>query len=274
VPLTYEPALKEELAAYLDKLPTTTLFKKYLSQLDIKRQRTIDFLVQINQRVYQDINYLIRMEPGVQTPEETLQLQSGSCRDSAWLLVQLLRNMGLAARFVSGYLIQLTPDVKSLEGPSGTEVDFTDLHAWCEVYFPGAGWIGLDPTSGLLAGEGHIPLACTPQPSGAAPIEGLMDEAVDPETMQDIQAVLDSFAHQRGTTDIIRFDHITTRRAGQRRFVDVHMHMPASWSLGRAAALRTSVEQALMSAVPGLRASIQLLPSDVEAHFDDVRDLK
>ena len=104
--------------------------------------------------------------------------------------------------------------------------------------------------------------------------QGLMDEAVDPETMQDIQAVLDSFAHQRGTTDIIRFDHITTRRAGQRRFVDVHMHMPASWSLGRAAALRTSVEQALMSAVPGLRASIQLLPSDVEAHFDDVRDLK
>ena len=104
--------------------------------------------------------------------------------------------------------------------------------------------------------------------------QGLMDEAVEPETMQHIQDVLDSFAHQRGTTNIIRFDHVTTRRAGQRRFVDVHMHMPASWSLGRAAALRTSVEQALMSAVPGLRASIQLLPSDVEAHFDDVRDLK
>jgi uncharacterized protein (DUF2126 family)/transglutaminase-like putative cysteine protease len=177
VPLTYAPELKEELAAYLDKLPRTPLFKKYLSSLDRKRQRTIDFLVQINQRVYQDINYLIRMEPGVQTPEETLTLQSGSCRDSAWLLVQLMRHMGLAARFVSGYLIQLTPDVKSLDGPSGTEVDFTDLHAWCEVYLPGAGWVGLDPTSGLLAGEGHIPLACTPQPSGAAPIEGLMDEA-------------------------------------------------------------------------------------------------
>ena len=177
VPLTYAPELKEELAGYLDKLPRTALFKKYLSSLDRKRQRTIDFLVQINQRVYNDINYLIRMEPGVQTPDETLKLQSGSCRDSAWLLVQLMRHMGLAARFVSGYLIQLTPDVKSLDGPSGTEVDFTDLHAWCEVYLPGAGWVGLDPTSGLLAGEGHIPLACTPQPSSAAPIEGLMDEA-------------------------------------------------------------------------------------------------
>jgi uncharacterized protein (DUF2126 family)/transglutaminase-like putative cysteine protease len=177
VPLTYAPALKEELSSYLEKLPRTPLFKKYLCSLDRSRQRTIDFLVQINQRVYNDINYLIRMEPGVQTPEETLKLKSGSCRDSAWLLVQLMRHMGLAARFVSGYLIQLTPDVKSLDGPSGTEVDFTDLHAWCEVYLPGAGWIGLDPTSGLLAGEGHIPLACTPQPSGAAPIEGLMDEA-------------------------------------------------------------------------------------------------
>jgi len=177
VPLTYAAGLKEELSGYLEKMPRSPLFKKYLASLDRSRQRTIDFLVQINQRVYQDINYLIRLEPGVQTPEETLELKSGSCRDSAWLLVQLMRHMGLASRFVSGYLIQLAPDVKSLDGPSGTDVDFTDLHAWCEVYLPGAGWIGLDPTSGLLAGEGHIPLACTPQPSSAAPIEGLMDEA-------------------------------------------------------------------------------------------------
>ena len=177
VPFKYSAGVKEELQSYLDKDSKTPLFKKYLSTLDRQRQRTIDFLVNINQRLHQDIRYTIRMEPGVQTPEETLALKSGSCRDTAWLLVQLFRHMNIAARFVSGYLIQLAPDVKSLDGPSGTEVDFTDLHAWCEVYLPGAGWIGLDPTSGLLAGEGHIPLACTPQPSAAAPIEGLMDKA-------------------------------------------------------------------------------------------------
>jgi uncharacterized protein (DUF2126 family)/transglutaminase-like putative cysteine protease len=177
VPFKYSDTVREELQSYLDKDAKTPLFKKYLASMDRKRQRTIDFLVQINQRLHQDIRYTIRMEPGVQTPEETLTLQSGSCRDTAWLLVQLFRHMNIAARFVSGYLIQLAPDVKSLDGPSGTEVDFTDLHAWCEVYLPGAGWVGLDPTSGLLAGEGHIPLACTPQPSAAAPIEGLMDEA-------------------------------------------------------------------------------------------------
>ena len=182
MPFKYEATLKHELAPYLEASASGAKFKAYAkaikSRLDAKRpMRTIDFLVHINQQLQQDIRYLIRMEPGVQTAEQTLQLASGSCRDSAWLLVQLLRYCGLAARFVSGYLIQLVPDVKSLDGPSGTEVDFTDLHAWCEVYLPGAGWIGLDPTSGLLAGEGHIPLACTPQPSGAAPIEGLMDKA-------------------------------------------------------------------------------------------------
>jgi len=104
--------------------------------------------------------------------------------------------------------------------------------------------------------------------------QGLMDEAVEPEVMATIQQTLDGFAHQRDGVDIVRFDHVSTRRAGQRRFVDMHMHMPASWTLGRAAAVRGSVEQALMSAVPGLRATIQLLPSDVEAHFDDPRDLK
>ena len=141
-PFHYTPAVAQELAPYLVTEPVTPLLEQYLARVDRSEQRTIDFLVKLNQQVQQDVRYLIRMEPGVQTPEETLEQGSGSCRDSGWLLVQLLRHMGLAARFVSGYLIQLTPDVKALDGPSGTEVDFTDLHAWCEVYLPGAGWIG------------------------------------------------------------------------------------------------------------------------------------
>ncbi|MCF8161048.1 MAG: transglutaminase family protein [Polaromonas sp.] len=175
-PFNYQPDLKQELAPYLTPDPVTPLVQAYLDKIDRTKRRSVLFLVDLNQSVHHAIGYTIRMEPGVQTPEETLTLASGSCRDSAWLMVQLLRNCGLAARFVSGYLIQLKPDVKALDGPSGTEVDFTDLHAWCEVYLPGAGWVGLDATSGLLAGEGHIPLACTPQPSGAAPIEGRSDK--------------------------------------------------------------------------------------------------
>ncbi len=176
-PFKYEPTLQEELLPYLMAMERTPLLSEFLHKVDYTKRRTIDFLVDLNFLVHKAVNYTIRMEPGVQNPEETLAKASGSCRDSAWLLVQLLRHCGLAARFVSGYLIQLTPDVKALDGPSGTEVDFTDLHAWCEVYLPGAGWIGLDATSGLLAGEGHIPVACTPQPSGAAPIEGGVDES-------------------------------------------------------------------------------------------------
>ena len=175
-PFDYSPELEAELAPYRIKSELTPLLASYLEQVDRQEQRTIDFLVGINQKLQQDISYTIRLEPGVQTPEQTLEKRSGSCRDTGWLLVQLLRHLGLAARFVSGYLIQLAPDVKAIDGPSGTEVDFTDLHAWCEVFLPGAGWIGLDPTSGLLAGEGHIPLACTPQPSSAAPIDGALDE--------------------------------------------------------------------------------------------------
>jgi uncharacterized protein (DUF2126 family)/transglutaminase-like putative cysteine protease len=171
-PFEYEKELSQDLRPFLETLPPTKHFTKFVSTLDRSKRHTTDFLVQLNQRVQSEIGYLIRLEPGVQTPEETLTKRSGSCRDSAWLLVQVLRHLGLAARFVSGYLIQLAPDVKSLDGPSGPTEDFTDLHAWTEVFVPGAGWIGLDPTSGLLAGEGHIPLAATPNPSSAAPITG------------------------------------------------------------------------------------------------------
>ncbi len=185
LPLAYEAALQHDLLPYLAHAPLSALGPHFESLLTSEasllkspeKPRTIDFLVRLNQRLQSDIRYLIRLEPGVQTPEETLSKASGSCRDSAWLMVQLLRHLGLAARFVSGYLIQLKPDVKALDGPSGAEADFTDLHAWCEVYLPGAGWIGLDPTSGLLAGEGHIPVACTPEPSSAAPITGAVDES-------------------------------------------------------------------------------------------------
>ncbi|HKR42771.1 MAG TPA: transglutaminase family protein [Paraburkholderia sp.] len=175
-PFAYAPELAAELAPYLAHSEPTPRFAAFVETIDRTPRVTIDFLVHLNQRVQQDVNYLIRMEPGVQTPEETLEKGSGSCRDTGWLLVQTLRQLGLAARFVSGYLLQLTPDVKAIDGPRGAEADFTDLHAWCEVYLPGAGWIGLDPTSGLLAGEGHIPVACTPEPGSAAPISGALDE--------------------------------------------------------------------------------------------------
>jgi uncharacterized protein (DUF2126 family) len=176
-PFKYDEALAIELAPYTVVEAHGPAFDAFVASIPLEPRATMDFLVYLNQRLQGDIRYVIRMEPGVQTPEETLALASGSCRDSGWLMVQVLRRLGLAARFVSGYLIQLTPDQKALDGPSGTEIDFTDLHAWCEVYLPGAGWIGFDPTSGLLAGEGHVPLACTPQPSSAAPISGGVDES-------------------------------------------------------------------------------------------------
>ncbi|MEO8038618.1 MAG: transglutaminase family protein [Betaproteobacteria bacterium] len=179
-PFSYTDTTRRELAPFLETDPLTPKLAEWIDAF--RRDRladpmgTGDMLVALNQRLQGDIRYIVRLEPGVQLPEVTLTQASGSCRDSGWLLVQILRHLGLAARFVSGYLIQLAPDVRSLDGPAGPEKDFTDLHAWAEVYLPGAGWVGLDATSGLMAGEGHIPLAATAQPSSAAPVTGFTDQ--------------------------------------------------------------------------------------------------
>lgn len=176
IPFEYPASLRTQLAPFLETKDWGPYFKKYLASMPRKHKNTVHFLSEVNMRMCKDIAYTIRLEPGVQTPEHTLHKALGSCRDTAWLLVQLLRHLGIASRFVSGYLVQLTSDQKSLDGPSGPENDFTDLHAWVEAYIPGAGWVGFDPTSGLFAAEGHIPLSCTPQPSDAAPIMGATDE--------------------------------------------------------------------------------------------------
>ena len=177
-PFTYAPALAKELIPFLETEPAGPRLAAWLDAFRptiARGENTVDLLVRINQQLQHEIKYLVRMEPGVQTPQQTLERACGSCRDTGWLLVQILRQLGIAARFASGYLIQLVADVKPLDGPAGTERDFTDLHAWAEAYIPGAGWIGLDPTSGLLAGEGHLPLACTADPGNAAPVIGYTD---------------------------------------------------------------------------------------------------
>ena len=183
-PFAYGPDIADDLNIYLRCDAPGPLLASCLAQVPSDPMVTVDFLVMLNMRLASDITYEIRMEPGVQTPEETLGRAAGSCRDTSWLLVNILRNLGLAARFVSGYLIQLKPDLVALDGPAGTDHDFTDLHAWVEVCLPGAGWVGLDPTSGLLAGESHIPLAATSHYSNATPIAGL---AADVEFAFDMQ---------------------------------------------------------------------------------------
>jgi uncharacterized protein (DUF2126 family)/transglutaminase-like putative cysteine protease len=179
-PFEYSEEYAPDLEIYRRPDRLTPLLKAFLDTIPEDPMNTVDFLVDVNRRVEKVVDYIVRLEPGVQAPEVTLRKGSGSCRDSSWLLVQVLRRLGFAARFVSGYLIQLKPDLVALDGPAGTDHDFTDLHAWVEAYIPGAGWVGLDPTSGLLTGESHIPLAATPHYQNAAPISGGFSG--DPET--------------------------------------------------------------------------------------------
>ncbi len=173
-PFAYSADLARDLIPYSSREFAGPLLRGFLNEISQEPQGTVGLLVDLNRRVRDRVEYTTRMEHGVQTPEETLGLGTGSCRDSAWLLVQMLRHLGFAARFVSGYLIQLAESKPVTAEPAR---DSADLHAWAEVYLPGAGWIGLDATSGLLTGEGHIPLVCTPTAAQAAPIGGTVERA-------------------------------------------------------------------------------------------------
>ena len=248
-PYAYDALLQQELAPYLVPDPPGPLLAAYLAGINRAAGRTtVDFLCALNMKVQGDIGYLIRMEAGVQTPEQTLASRSGSCRDSAWLLVQILRHLGMAARFVSGYLIQLKPDVKprSEGAAAGASDDFTDLHAWAEVYVPGAGWIGLDATSGLLTGEGHIPLAATPHPQSAAPVSGAHEPATvtfdfkmgvsriletprvtKPYSDETWQAILDA---GRAVDDALVKDDVRLSMGGEPTFVAVHDAEGEEWN--------------------------------------------
>ncbi len=207
-PFSYAPTLARELVPYLETLPAGPRLLELIAGFRRSGQSINDYMVDLNRHIQQRVRYLIRMEPGVQEPETTLSLGSGSCRDSAWLLVQALRHLGLAARFVSGYLIQLTADEKSLDGPSGPERDFTDLHAWAEVYLPGAGWVGLDPTSGLLATEGHIPLACAADPISAAAVTGSFTWTKNLDEGEDARCQ-EEFAFAMSVTRVLETPRVT-----------------------------------------------------------------
>jgi len=266
-PFRYDEQSAVDLAPYLEVKERGPLLTRWLAAVDRTPRTTVDFLVDLNLRVQKDIGYVIRMEPGVQTCEQTLAGKLGSCRDTGWLLVQILRHLGFAARFASGYLVQLTADVKALDGPPGPELDFTDLHAWTEVYLPGAGWIGLDPTSGLFAGEGHIPLACTPDPVSAAPVTGYTDECQstfryhnvvrrireDPRVTKpytDAQwAAIDAVGHQVDA-DLIAGD-VRLTMGGEPTFVSIDDMEGAEWTIAALGATKRLRAGALLRALKG-----------------------
>ncbi|HYZ43492.1 MAG TPA: transglutaminase family protein, partial [Xanthobacteraceae bacterium] len=245
-PFAYPAEFAEELAPYLDAEPAGPRLAAFLASIPRERKSTVDVLVGLNQRLHREIRYLTRMESGVQTPEQTLAASAGSCRDSAWLQVQVLRHLGLAARFVSGYLIQLRPDALPLDGPAGAAQDVADLHAWAEAYLPGAGWIGLDATSGLLCAEGHLPLAATPHFRAAAPISGSVEPsqvsfsfdmkvariAETPRVSHPFSdaawAVLDSLG-EKVDRDLAR-DDVRLTTGGEPTFVAIDDYQSAEWN--------------------------------------------
>ncbi|WP_395667113.1 transglutaminase family protein, partial [Methylocella sp.] len=262
-PFAYEPELKADLAPYLQADPVGPQLAAYLAAMPREKKHIVDYLVDLNIALSKKIKYLIRMEPGVQEPEETLTLSSGSCRDSAWLLVQILRNLGLAARFVSGYLIQLKADIEPIEGPKGTQVDFTDLHAWAEVYLPGAGWIGMDATSGMFCAEGHIPVSATPHYSSAAPISGGIEMDVGVDFAFDMKVTrvaekpritmpfsdeawekLDALG-ERVDADLLRQD-VRLTMGGEPTFVSIDDFESSEWNTAAVGATKRSFADALI----------------------------
>ena len=187
MPFRYPSELERDLQPFLDAgddaLRGGARLAKFLDTLP-SSGKTIDLVVALNRGVHEALRYVIREQPGIWTPEESLAHGCGSCRDAAVLLIAALRSRGLAARFASGYLVQLTDEGMIPDAPKGVASDVVDLHAWAEVYLPGGGWVGLDATSGLLCGEGHIPLACTARPSLATPVEGTSDTPAQDVTFE------------------------------------------------------------------------------------------
>ena len=265
-PFRYASSLAKELIPFLETEPASPRLAAWLAafRATIKEgENTTIMLVRANQQLQKEIRYLVRMQPGVQSPDETLAQACGSCRDSGWLLVQILRHLGIAARFASGYLIQLAADQKPIEGPAGPENDFTDLHAWAEAYLPGAGWIGFDPTSGLLAGEGHLPLACTADPGNAAPVIGFTDVCEvdfrvamhlsrvheDPRVTRPYSeaqwAAIDALG-ERVDRDLVAHD-VRLTQGGEPTFVSVDDMEGAEWNIAALGPAKLVLAEALLN---------------------------